>query len=186
MSKANHKSLRGRFLLDGGGLSGSYFHRAVVLVCKHDAEGAFGLVLNQALELGIARRLEEELPVCLAGYPVYVGGPVQPGALTYLLRNQAGVGDRVMPGITFGHTLEPFEQGRIEDALHAVRLFAGYAGWSPGQLDDEVARKAWITHKANVRQVFEQDPNSLWRDLVRSMDYPQRLLADAPEDLDWN
>ena len=81
---AESKFLQGQLLLDGGNLRGSFFHRTVVLICQHDAEGAFGLVLNRATENKVGEVLVADLPEPLKEQTLYVGGPVQPGALSYL------------------------------------------------------------------------------------------------------
>jgi putative transcriptional regulator len=67
-----------------------------------------------------------------------------------------------------------------------VKLFAGYAGWSPGQLDDEMKRKAWLTHPASLELVFDTDPAELWAKILRQKGGQFRLLAQTPEDLSSN
>ena len=78
------KSLKGQFLLDGGKLAGSYFHRSVVLICQHDPEGAFGLIVNHPTDKKVGEALVADLPDTLKGQPLFLGGPVQPQALSYL------------------------------------------------------------------------------------------------------
>jgi putative transcriptional regulator len=68
-----------------------------------------------------------------------------------------------------------------------MRIFAGYAGWSPGQLDDEMQRESWMAHPASIDLVFHHKPKELWRQiLLEKGDFPHRLLASSPEDLSWN
>src|SRR5581483_7854564 len=78
------KSLRGQFLLDGGKLTGSFFHRTVVLICQHDAEGAFGLILNRPANAKMGEALVANLPDVLKQQPLFIGGPVQPTAFSFL------------------------------------------------------------------------------------------------------
>jgi putative transcriptional regulator len=65
-------------------------------------------------------------------------------------------------------------------------VFAGYAGWSPGQLDDEMKREAWLTHPASIELVFSSDAGELWKTILRQKGWKYRLLSDTPEDLSWN
>jgi putative transcriptional regulator len=79
------KYLKGQLLLDSGQLRGSFFQRTVVLICQHDAEGAFGLVLNRATGTNAGDMIVADLPERLKGSPLFLGGPVQPSALSFLL-----------------------------------------------------------------------------------------------------
>ena len=75
------KYLKGQLLLDGGNLRGSFFHRTVVLICQHDSEGAFGLVLNRHSGKNVGEAVVADLPEQVQGLPLFIGGPVQPGAM---------------------------------------------------------------------------------------------------------
>ena len=74
------QSLKGQLLLDGGELVGSFFQRSVVLICEHNAEGAFGLILNRVMENKVGEMVVADLPERLRDEPLYLGGPMQPGA----------------------------------------------------------------------------------------------------------
>ena len=76
-------TLRGKLILDGGSLAGSFFHRSVLLICQHDEEGAFGLILNRPLSPPPATASPFKLPNSLKNHSIFVGGPVQPGALSF-------------------------------------------------------------------------------------------------------
>ncbi|HVR36678.1 MAG TPA: YqgE/AlgH family protein, partial [Methylomirabilota bacterium] len=67
-----------------------------------------------------------------------------------------------------------------------VRVFAGYSGWSPGQLEDEMKRGSWLTHPASVELIFDTDPAILWQSILRRMGWKYRLLAESPEDPSLN
>lgn len=181
------KSLKGQLLLDGGRLHGSFFHRTVVLICQHDPDGAFGLVLNRSSEGKVGELLEADVPERLKDEPVFVGGPVQPAALSYLHTDSFLLGANVIPNLSVGHSLESLLE--IADSFSAtqrVRVFAGYAGWSPGQLNDEMKRKAWLVHPASIDLVFHSKPGDLWRTILRTKGWQYRLLTHAPDDLAWN
>src|SRR6266404_8750845 len=123
--------LKGQLLLDSGQLRGSFFQRAVVLICQHDAEGAFGLVLNRASGSSVGEMIVADLPDPLKGCPLYLGGPVQPSALSFLLTDAFIPDANVLPNLSLGHTLDSLmELGESFSATRKVRMFAGYAGWS--------------------------------------------------------
>lgn len=179
------KSLRGQLLLDGGKLHGSFFHRTVVLICQHDAEGAFGLILNRSTENTVGDALTADLPQKLKDEPLFIGGPVQPTALSYLHSDILLPGANVMDNLRLGHSLDGLvDIGESYSPSQKVRMFAGYAGWNPGQLDKEMARKDWLIHPATLDLVFHPKPDTLWQSIL--MKKGMVLLAHAPEDLSWN
>lgn len=182
------KSLKGQLLLDSGLLNGSFFHRTVVLICQHDEQGAFGLVVNRTGENKVGEMLVADLPDSLKDQSLFVGGPVQPTALSYLHTDNFLLEASVIPNLNLGHSLDSLvEIGESFSSSQQVRIFAGYAGWGPGQLDDEMNRKAWLTHPASIDLVFTTDPTQLWRQILREKEGWQfRLLSETPDDLSWN
>jgi putative transcriptional regulator len=181
------KFLKGQLLLDSGQLRGSFFQRTVVLICQHDAEGAFGLVLNRSTGSNAGDLIVADLPESLKGSPLYLGGPVQPSALSYLIADDFLPDANVMPNLALGHSLDGLVE--VADSFspsRKVKMFAGYAGWSPGQLEDELQRKAWLTHPASLDLVFDGSPDQLWQKILRQKGWQYRILAQMPEDLSWN
>src|SRR5580704_3413658 len=175
--------LKGQLLLDSGQLSGSFFQRTVVLVCQHDAEGAFGLVLNRSSGNKLGEMIVADVPDTLKEQPLFLGGPVQLSALSYLHSDDYLPEASVMPNLELGHSLDSLvELGESFSATKKVKMFAGYAGWSPGQLESEMKREAWLTHPASLELVFDADPVQLWRMILRQKGLKYRLLADMPED----
>jgi putative transcriptional regulator len=182
-----NKFLKGQLLLDSGRLQGSFFQRSVVLICQHDAEGAFGLVLNQHAGKNASEVFLTDLPESLQDLPLFVGGPVQPTALSFLRTETFLPEANVISNLGLGHSLdELIELGGQPAPGRKVKLFAGYAGWSPGQLEDEMRREAWLTHPASLELIFDVDPADMWRAILKKMGGTYRLLADSPEDLSWN
>lgn len=181
------KSLKGQLLLDGGKLAGSYFHRSVVLICQHDPEGAFGLVVNNSTDKKVGEALVADLPDTLKAQPLFLGGPVQPQAMSYLHSDAFLPKANVLPNLHLDHSLDDLvELGGSSSPTQKLKVFAGYAGWSPGQLDDEMKRGAWLTHPATVELVFASAEKQLWVNLVRQQGWQYRLLSEQPEDLNWN
>ncbi len=182
------KSLQGQLLLDGGELSGSFFARTVVLVCQHNAEGAFGLVLNRPSGKQAGELLIADLPEALQGSPVFVGGPVQTNALSYLHTDTFLPNASILPNLEMGHSLDELVAlGESFSSARKIRLFAGYAGWAPGQLDNEMRAKAWLTHPASLDLLFETAPEKLWQSILRQKeDWRCRVLSEMPEDPSLN
>ncbi len=181
------QSLKGRLLLDGGSLVGSFFSRTVVLVCQHNAEGAFGLVLNRPTDKTIGEMLVEDLPEKLQEQDLWIGGPVQSSALSYLHSDDFLPEANVLPNLNLNHSIEDLSDlGGSFSITQKVRVFAGYSGWGAGQLDDEMKRKAWITHPANIDHVFAVEPVKLWRSVMVELGGVHRLMADGPDDLSLN
>ena len=181
------ESLRGQLLLDSGQLRGSFFHRSVVLICHHDAQGAFGLVLTNPTENKVGDVLVADLPDPIKQDKLYLGGPVQTTALSYL-HSDAFIPDaNVIANLNLGHSLDDLvELSEGFSPTKQLRCFAGYAGWSAGQLESEMKRKSWLSHPATIETVFTIDPANLWKKILLEKGWEYRLLADAPEDLSWN
>ena len=130
----------------------------------HDEEGAVGLVLSRPSEF----RIEEAVPD-LGGLPyadevVYIGGPVQPEAVVVLveLDEPPPDSDPIVGNVAY------MPPGADVEELHATRarVFAGYSGWGPGQLERELAEPAWIVAPALPADVFAPDPDELWRTVL--------------------
>ena len=182
------KFLQGTLLLDSGQLGGSFFQRTVVLICKHDAEGAFGLVLNRASGNKVGEMLVADLPDVLKESPLYVGGPVQPTALSFLHSDSFIPDANVLPNLSVDHSLDSLiEIGEGFSATKKVRLFAGFSGWSAGQLEGEMKRKAWLTFPASLDLIFNTAPEQLWPLILKQKGgWKNKLLSQMPDDLSRN
>jgi putative transcriptional regulator len=182
-----NKSLQGQLILDGGKLHGSFFHRSVVLICQHDAEGALGLILNRSTENQVGQALVANLPERIKEQPLFIGGPVQPQALSFLHSDDYLPGANVISNLNLGQSIDALmDLSESFSATQKLKLFAGYAGWSAGQLDNEMARRDWLVHPATLDLVFHPEPDQLWKKIMKQKDVKSRLLADSPDDLSWN
>src|ERR1051326_6161374 len=162
------KSLKGQLLLDNGKLRGSFFHRSVILICQHDEEGAFGLILNRSTTNKVGEALVAKLPEIIKQEPLFLGGPVQPQALSFLHNEVYLPEANVIENLNLGHSLDSLlEIADSYSTTQRVKIFAGYAGWSPGQLDDEMKRDTWMTHPASLDLIFYPQPNELWPFILR-------------------
>jgi putative transcriptional regulator len=181
------KSLKGQFILDQGKLQGSFFHRTVILVCQHDSEGAFGLVLNRAAPNKVGDALVANLPDRIKDQPLFLGGPVQPQALSYLHKGNFVPDANVFANLSLGHSLDTLlDLAESFSPDQQLKIFAGYAGWSAGQLDDEMKRDTWMTHPASLELVFDPKPEKLWQSILRQKGLKYRLIAEGPDDPSWN
>jgi len=182
-----NKSLQGQLILDGGKLHGSFFHRSVVLICQHDPEGAFGLILNRATPNKVGEALVANLPETIKEQVLFIGGPVQPQALSFLHSDAFLPEANVMDNLSLGHSIDALmDLGDLFSPTRKLKLFAGYAGWSAGQLDNELSRRDWLVHPATLELVFHVQPSQLWKEILKQKDVQSRLLADSPDDLSWN
>jgi putative transcriptional regulator len=181
------KSLMGQLLLDNGRLQGSFFHRTVVLICQHDEQGAFGLMINRPTGTKIGDAIAGNLPDTLKTQDLFLGGPVQPQALSFLHSDSFLPEANVLPNLNLDHSLDNLvELGESFSATQQVKVFAGYAGWSPGQLDDEMKRDTWVTHPASIDLVFQKNSGNLWSAILKQKGWRYRLIAQLPEDLSRN
>ena len=181
------KSLKGKLLIDSGNLAGSFFSRTVVLLCQHSTEGAFGLTLNRSTEKTVGEMIIEDLPERICEQDLFIGGPVQGQSMSFLHSDDYLPDANVIPSLNLEHSLDGLvELGESFSVSQQVRIFAGYAGWGAGQLEDEMKRNAWVTHPASVDHVFAIPPTQLWRAVMIEMGGVHKLMADAPEDISWN
>lgn len=148
------------------------FARAVVLLCQHDADGAFGLVLN--------RPVTTNARIVLQGDPesatereveVWIGGPVEPERSWVLLGDNTvdEQAIRVSDGVFLSTSASALREALDGPDERRARLVAGYAGWGPGQLDEEVAASAWLTADVDADLVFNTPPGEMWERALRRL-----------------
>ena len=148
----------------------------MVLVLEHTADGAMGVVLNRTAEV----RVSDVVPA-LADLPdadelVRLGGPVSPESVVAL-------GDFERPeeaGTSVVGTLGTLDPDGSNESLRRLRVYAGYAGWGPGQLDTELEQDAWIVVAAREGDPFGED--DIWSEAVGRKGGSYRLLATMPTD----
>jgi putative transcriptional regulator len=173
--------LAGKFLLASAALGDPNFARSVVLIIRHDAEGAFGLVINKPLSVSVREALGESIPAarsCEA--PVYSGGPCQ-GPVFVLHADPSIGGEEPLASLYVTTDREAIEQ-LLHDAADPIKLFASYSGWGAGQLENELGESSWLVVDADADEVFSVDPH-LWSrlstraNLSKFVD-PQRIPDD--------
>ena len=173
------ESLAGRILIASPGLH-DFFRRTVVLIVEHAEEGAFGLVLNRSSEACVA----DAVPalVALAGEDelVQIGGPVSPDSVVVIGEfEQVSASPKPIVG-----DLGLVDPEGSEEGLVRVRIYAGHAGWGPGQLESEVEQDAWIVEEAAADLPFSD--GDLWATALEARGGNYALLAPMPDDPSLN
>ena len=151
------------------------FERSVVLLVHHDASGTFGVVLNRPTEIQ-APNLCATLEIDWHGRPdelIDWGGPVQPQTGWVIFGDElaAVVGPEateIAEGVFFAGSLDVLREV-ARHPVDRVRLLLGYAGWGPGQLEDEIAEGAWLSAPVSSQVVFDVEPAAMWEHAVRSL-----------------
>jgi len=179
------ESLRGRLLISSGGLFDPNFRHTVVLVGEHNAEGAMGVVLNRALNVTVEQALPPLSDLVPPGGPLFQGGPVQPG-IPVLLAELAS--PELVDVLVFGSVgfLVGDVSADIKPSILRARVFAGYSGWGPGQLEAEMAVDSWIIEPARVDDVFTDAPDLLWTRVLERKGPEYRQLSRMPYDPSMN
>lgn len=159
------------------------FRRTVVLLCEHNEEGSFGLVLNRPLALSLHEVMHG---VARQETSISMGGPVQPDTL-HFLHCHGDLLPKAIPlrdGIAWGGDFELLkvliETGQTSP--RDLRFFLGYSGWSAGQLESEVEAGGWILARADAAAIFAEDPADLWRASLRRLGGEYALFSNFPED----
>ena len=167
--RLGYRPQRGMFLVAGPRLPDPRFARTVVLLLEYDESGALGLVINRPTQLSLRDALVTPPPGS-GDHFVYSGGPVEHRRLIALLRSPDAVGDaqRVFGDVYASPSFDTLRRMLERDGHAAhVRTYLGYAGWSPGQLDAEIARGDWIVTPADAESIFDAPPGEVWEDLMR-------------------
>jgi len=177
-------TLRGKLLIAAPGMQEPTFARTVVSVLEHTEDGALGVVINRP---GDAPLFDVVPPVAdLASQPavLFAGGPVEPQAaiaLGVVTLDAPGGGWRpvVHPVVTVDLESDP---QLLAASLRELRVFAGYAGWAAGQLENEIAGGAWYVVESLPLDAFDAAPGLLWSAILRRQPWPLSAVATCPLD----
>ena len=165
-------SFRSALLLSMPQLQDPNFARTVVLLCEFNPEGAFGLVLNRPTEMAASTMVRLEPPIVGGNtMPLWVGGPVEPERGWILLGDEPAGSEfkLICDGLYLSTSV-----GLLRDVLETMpapraRVLAGYAGWGPGQLDEELAQSAWLLGDVDLDIVFDTPADVMWETAIRRM-----------------
>ena len=181
------ESLRGQLLVAAPTLLDPNFERTVVLIAEHGEEGAMGIVLNRESELEVAEAAPALEDLVEDGARVHAGGPVQPTSVVVVAEFEDATDQAatiVLDRIGFVGAEADFDT--LPDEVQRVRVFAGLAGWGPGQLESELEREDWITEPATPEDVFTADADGLWSAVLERKGGQYALVARMPEDPSLN
>ncbi|MFM7770784.1 MAG: YqgE/AlgH family protein [Bacteroidota bacterium] len=178
---------RGQVLLSEPYISDTFFHRTVVFLCENNAEGSFGFVLNNYIDLPI-HKVIVNLPE-LSGR-ISLGGPVKNDSVFYLhtLGELVKGSTRVMPGIWYGGEFEDIKVLIDNNTLpeNSLRFFIGYSGWGAKQLQEEIASKSWFVANIEVEDIMNSSENNLWQEVLKTMGVKGDVISKFPDNPNLN
>lgn len=147
------------------------FHRTVVLLCEHTSDGAFGLVLNRPTQTNASEAVQLMPPPARdAGLTLWSGGPVEPQRGWILSGDEPRDTESISVATgVFLSTSPLLLRKLIETGPPRVRVLTGYAGWGPGQLDQELAASAWLIGDIDPRLIFETPAADMWEAAIRRL-----------------
>jgi putative transcriptional regulator len=173
---------KGKLLISEPFLLDPNFKRTIILLSEHNEEGSIGFILNKPTDLKLNMVLED-FPEFDA--TVYFGGPVQINTLQFIHR----AGDiiegsmEIQDGLYWGGSFEILklliETKQVEP--EDFRFFIGYSGWGEGQLSNEMKTNSWLVTSATNDNIFSNEPDKLWGDVLKSMGKKFAILASFPE-----
>jgi putative transcriptional regulator len=176
----------GKLLIAEPFLNDTNFARSVILLCEHSEEGSVGFVLNRSTELTLGDLLPDLYTPLLQ---IYQGGPVQLDTLHMLHRMpQAFGGNEIFPGVYWGGSYDALQEVIMNSDYQPMdlRLFVGYAGWSPGQLEKELKDGAWLVTYLSQDLLFETDADKVWKEAIHSMGKEYSYIANMPLNPQFN
>jgi putative transcriptional regulator len=173
-------SLAGSLLIAHPNLRDPNFHKSVLFISTHDAKaGALGMILNRPSGRTVGELLPNKPIGALAQLPVLLGGPVAQDQLVFASFHWLAETERME---CKHHLLIPEALEALEEEHTEVRAFIGYAGWTAGQLEEELAQRSWLIGTPSSEILFEAQAPALWRNVTSTFGPKFRLIAEAPDD----
>ena len=175
---------RGQFLVASRDLRSPTFSETVVLLLFYGDSGALGLIINKPMDVKPSDALPRVEGLTEYRGNLYLGGPVETGTMHTLLRmsNPPQPAVEILEGVHLASLEEALLTDSSSDPAY-LRLYVGYAGWAPGQLENELARGDWHIRPATEEQVFTDDPDAVWQKLIPPRLYQAALLR--PESVSY-
>jgi putative transcriptional regulator len=179
-------TLRGQLLIASPALLDPNFHRTVVLVAEHGDGGAMGVILNRPSDAVAAEVVPALAEVVESETVVFAGGPVEPQAVIVLAEFDDPEDAAAVVFSDIGFVRADADPLLLAASTRRARLFAGYAGWGPGQLETELQEEAWITESPVAQDVFCEAADDLWSDVLRRKGGRFAFVATMPPDPSLN
>jgi putative transcriptional regulator len=187
---SNKEYGKGYFLIANPVLPDPSFSRTVVLLCNHDDDGSFGLVINRSAPIDSKEVFAE---MGMSEFPsgkIYLGGPVSPSQVFYLCRSEKSLPELepICDGVYLGMSWELLDNlmTRVKNPEKNIRFYLGYSGWGTGQLAEEMIRLSWLTSQACGELVFQENEGGVWANVVCSLGKDYEYLVQAPVNPQWN
>lgn len=175
--RRNLKIAKGEFLVASPLLmKDPRFVGSVILLLRHDHDGTIGVILNHSTKVNVHQLLPDLTGPEQMANSVFIGGPVTPRQVILLARTNRSLDgfDRIADHVSFsadGNAIREWftseEQDKEDKLKESIRLFAGYSGWAPGQLEAELTTGGWNIVPADDKSIFDIDPADLWEELNR-------------------
>lgn len=187
----DQKIEKGRLLVAMPNLNDPNFWQAVVLLCTYGPQGALGVVLNRPTEIAVSA-LIHDFPNLAGGERIYEGGPVAKNGMLVLCRGEECDGNNIIGDISIAKDLESLKRSErrlqsehqvqldVTTSCSEIRCYLGYAGWTAGQLEEEVKTGAWKTLRADSTLIFDADSAVLWPQMMRRLGPECAFYATMP------
>lgn len=181
------KPEKGKVLVSEPFIFDSNFKRSVILLCEHNEEGSFGLILNRPLDVKLGDVVENLFPM---PYRLHLGGPVQNDTLHILHRIEelSEDSEEILPGLYWGTDFEKVKEMIANNTLNPddIRFYLGYSGWGAGQLMEEMSFNSWVAADVSVASIFDENPDDMWKNILKGMGGALSILANSPENPNLN
>ncbi len=168
--QVSKKLAQGKFLVAGPRLGDPNFHRTVVLLIRYGSGGAMGLVINRPIDVKLSTILPNIKELDGSSEPLYIGGPVDPTAVLLLVKSlkPPESATPVFDGVYLSSSTEVLRRViKKPEKSERFRIFAGYAGWAPKQLESECDRGDWYVVDADHQTLFDRKSSEIWPDLIQ-------------------
>lgn len=179
---------KGTFLIATPELDTGIFFRSVILVCEHNSNGSFGLVINKSLSVELPDEILNLNRLANPHVGIRAGGPVQTNQMM-LLHNSEKLATQTLhicPNVFLGGDLQFLQESITDENGPSIFLCFGYAGWGTGQLEREFLDGSWLLYPATSQHIFHTPTEKLWQTLLREMGGKYATLSMIPEDLTLN
>lgn len=179
MNPFGQKIKKGMLLVAEPFLQDENFRGAVILICDHNAEGTFGLIVNRSAHIPVSSVVENFSSIKQS---IFYGGPVQPETLHFVhtIGKSVDASIAVADGIFWGGHIEIItamaELGQLKK--NEVRFFSGYAGWEPDQLQFEINNGDWYLCEADVEILFHTKPDDIWQAALHKLGGNYEIISD--------
>ncbi len=186
MSQDYPGSLQGQFLIAMPSLDDPNFALSVTYLCVHNADGAFGLVVNQVFESANGKTIFDNLDIMsnmsAANIPIHMGGPVHQGYV-FVLHGPPldwGASLKVADTVAMSNSMEILKAIAENKGPQSYLMALGCAGWAPGQLEEEMAENSWLTCPGNDNILFDTPVEEIWDKAAKSIGVDLSLMSETP------